>query len=123
MNLYQTVVDIFDSFEKGERDAIIEMFFSGRYDRRQVERWCSDDNYWVEFHKTVDDRGVIISYDDRKGGEGQGEEYWVVYSFQSQCETVYIKFNGYYQSYEGATFDEFYQVIPKQKTITVYEQV
>lgn len=123
MNLYQTVADIFNSFEVEERDAIVELFFNGEYDRGRVERWYSDDAYWSEFHKTIDDRAITISYEYRTGGEGEGEEYWSVYSFTNEEGTVYIKFNGYYQSYEGATFDEFYQVVPKQRTITVYEQV
>mgnify|MGYP003451206024 CR=1 FL=1 len=33
----------------------------------------------------------------------------------------YIKFTGYYSSYEGSNYDEWKVVNPSEKTITVYE--
>lgn len=55
------------------------------------------------------------------GGEGQGETWYSVKYFKDH--DVYIKTNGYYQSYNGTEFDDGYgeEVRPQQKTITVYE--
>jgi hypothetical protein len=55
------------------------------------------------------------------GGEGEGETWYSVKYFKDH--DVYIRIDGYYQSYDGTTFDEGYgvEVRPKEKTITVYE--
>lgn len=51
-----------------------------------------------------------------------GDEYWSVYSFTDGKETVYIKFDGWYQSYNGSEFTEWFFVEPKQKTVTIFEK-
>ena len=57
---------------------------------------------------------------DSYGGEGQGETYYKVYHFKNH--DVYIRIDGFYQSYNGAEFDNPpYEVKPKEKTIIVYE--
>lgn len=121
MSLYENIQDIFNSNEE-DRERLITSFFDAEYNRERIQRWYSNEEVWDKFHEKIDELNLIINLSDQRGGEGQGEEYWSVYEFSSPEETVYIKFNGYYQSYEGATFTEFFEVFPKQKTITVYEQ-
>lgn len=59
---------------------------------------------------------------DEHGGEGEGEEYWVVVKFTGHSgEVAYLKFDGSYASYVGSEFDSVFVVHPTQKTITVYE--
>lgn len=57
------------------------------------------------------------------GGEGQGDEWWSVKYFPDH--DVYVKVEGWYQSYNGTEFegweDAVYEVRPQEKTITVYE--
>ena len=54
------------------------------------------------------------------GGEGKGDKYYRVYHFVDH--DVYIRIDGWYQSYNGAEFsDAPYEVRPQQKTITVFE--
>ena len=57
------------------------------------------------------------------GGEGEGENWWVVYHFVEH--DVYVRVDGWYQSYEGTDFYEGWdcckEVRPKEKVITVYE--
>lgn len=57
------------------------------------------------------------------GGEGKGENWNRVFHFKDH--NVYIKVHGYYSSYNGTEFDDGWdccsQVVPTQKTITVYE--
>jgi hypothetical protein len=60
---------------------------------------------------------------DNYGGEGMGDEYWRVY-YLSKYD-MYIKVEGYYQSYDGASFPltfraAFSQVYPKEVTKTIY---
>ena len=56
------------------------------------------------------------------GGEGQGETWYVVYYFKDL--DLYIKVDGFYQSYSGVSFngwDDISIVRPVEKTVTVYE--
>ena len=54
------------------------------------------------------------------GGEGMGEKYYKVYHFIKH--DVYIRIDGYYQSYNGAEFENPpYEVKPIEKTVIFYE--
>jgi len=61
---------------------------------------------------------------DQYGGEGQGDTWYSIKHFPN--DNIYIRIDGYYQSYDGVSFDGGYdecctQVKPVEKTITVYE--
>jgi hypothetical protein len=62
---------------------------------------------------------------DEKGGEGEGEEWYIVYYFSTY--NVYLKCDGFYQSYNGTEFyngwGDCFEVTPQEKTITVYEKI
>lgn len=64
--------------------------------------------------------GEVIEV-DQYGGEGEGETWYTVKYFKDH--DVYIRTDGYYQSYNGTEFENGYgyEVRPQQKTITVYE--
>lgn len=82
--------------------------------------------------------GSVVSYSDiddivekmntpievvyQKGGrEGQGEYVCGVIYFKKY--NLYLKIEGFYSSYNGCDFeDDWFQVFPKSKTITVYEK-
>lgn len=53
-----------------------------------------------------------------RGGSDQGTEWWVVYYFKEH--DVYIKYDGYYTSYDGVSDIEAFEVFPKEVTVTVY---
>lgn len=57
----------------------------------------------------------------QKGGEGEGETWFSVKYFK--YHDVYIRTDGYYQSYYGTEFHQGmgYEVRPQEKVITVYE--
>lgn len=75
-----------------------------------------------EFRKALSDAGIAFQFVDRYGGEDQGYDYWSVYSFTDGMQVVFIQFQGWYTSYEGSTYEEFYEVQPVEKTITVFEK-
>lgn len=58
---------------------------------------------------------------DQYGGEDQGSSWYSVKHFVDH--DVYIRTDGYYQSYNGTDFHDGHGsvVAPKQKTITVFE--
>ena len=94
---------------------VIDEFFGSEMNI-DCKRWDSDvictfkSSCELEFH-----------HQDNQGGEGQGEDYWSVYKFTNGTDEAYVKFQGWYASYNGAEFTEWFFVELKQKMITVYE--
>lgn len=66
---------------------------------------------------------MVVESVESFGGEGEGEKYYEVYSFDNGKEKVFIKFNGWYASYNGAEFQDWFFVEPEEKTIIVYNKV
>lgn len=72
------------------------------------------------FHLTLDDVKVPVVKIEDRGGEGQGDEAWIVV----RVGTQYFKVDGYYASHYGYDWDGgLEEVTPQPKTITVYEPV
>lgn len=58
---------------------------------------------------------------DSYGGEGKGEEYWVVNYFPAVDK--YARADAFYQSHHGTDdWSSIYVVVPKEKIVTVYEK-
>jgi hypothetical protein len=66
--------------------------------------------------------GLEVNHVDNYGGEDMGRDYWSIYSFTKDGETVYVKFAGWYASYHGSEYEECYFVEPKQVTVTEFER-
>ena len=84
-----------------------ELMYEGGY----VKGWQSDSLPFE--YKSVD------SY----GGEDQGSDFYSVILIRNpdnHDEQYHIKFQGWYASYNGAEYESWSFVEPKQKTITVY---
>lgn len=81
-------------------------------------------DYWDDFKpEGWDHMNISFEFVEHYGGEDQGSDYWTVYKFtdNNTGEEVYIKFDGWYASYEGATYENCFVVQPKEKTVVVYE--
>jgi hypothetical protein len=65
--------------------------------------------------------GFKIALEEQFGGEGKGENYWLVFSVVSTAtnEIVFIRFNGWYSSDDGLHFEEtgFELVEPRQVSV------
>ena len=56
------------------------------------------------------------------GGEGEGDQYWMVISLSDGTSTRFFRKDGWYASYDGGYLDgETYEVKPQEKVITVFE--
>lgn len=56
------------------------------------------------------------------GGEGQGDDYWVVISISDGLTSRYFRMDGYYASYSGGELDgEISEVTPVDRVVTFYE--
>jgi len=103
---------------EADHDVLIE-FFHCEFQAKQ-KPWDTDEV--SAFRKVLTDAGITFEEVDRYGGEDQGSDYWSVYSFTNGMEAAFIKFDGWYASYEGSTYDSFYEVQAVEKTITVFEK-
>lgn len=64
--------------------------------------------------------GWVLKYTDNYGGEGKGDEYWIVFTV-SDGETIRsVKMEGYYSSHDGGYYDEWHETFPELQTITVW---
>lgn len=109
--------ELVEAFIDADRDLTRELFNSEIQDL-EISKWDDDDI--KEAKKALYDAGVTLKHEAQHGGEGEGEDYWSVYSFTKGDEKVYVKFNGYYQSYNGSEFDQWFYVEPKQVLVTQY---
>ena len=113
--------------------AIEILLVSERYPVEEImEEFGEDDSLdsdsaWSEIkysrgdEKTVD--GLTAKVVAEYGGEGQGDDYWVVISLSDGELTRYFRRDGWYASYDGGYLDgETYEVKPVEKLVTFYEQ-
>lgn len=70
-----------------------------------------------QFKKKVGKFKCVVAFG---GGEGEGEKCHRVFHFVDH--DVYIRYDGWYASYDGSHYDNPpYEVRPREKTITVFE--
>lgn len=71
----------------------------------------------------LEDLNIEYKLVDRYGGEGEGDRHWFVLYFPES--NTFLRARGYYQSYDGSDYSssKWEEVIPKEKTITVYEPI
>ena len=66
--------------------------------------------------------GINVKLKDGYGGEGKGDEYWTIYEFSNGNESVYVQFDGWYASYDGSEFDEWFFVEPKEVKVVKFSR-
>lgn len=71
--------------------------------------------------------GLLFTQVDQKGGEGEGDEYFFVLKVEDveKTQTAFIRFDGYYTSYDGTTFEnnDFTVVEPKMVEVRQWASV
>jgi hypothetical protein len=80
-----------------------------------MDEYCDDPSFDDTFPEV--ERVCLDSY----GGEDMGSDYWAVWKFTEGEESVMYRFQGYYASHYGTDYQDYQEVQPKQKEITVYE--
>lgn len=109
MTFEQTLVDYFNS----NQSVATEAMHAGL--TISYVPWKQTEPVLTEFGEFAEPLGLSIKLVDNYGGEDQGSTYYAVYQFSKAGEQdVYIKFHGWYASYDGATFGDFKVVQPKQ---------
>lgn len=102
-----------------ELDGVSDFAYGEFGEHKFPEAKYNTPEYKEMTHEKLGDFEEVVQH----GGEDQGSEWYVVFYFKDH--DVYIRCDGYYSSYNGTDFDDGWdccsQVIPTQKTITVYE--
>jgi hypothetical protein len=111
-SILNTIPDEVEDF-LGEGDIATEFFHEAEW---SLGKHATEEN----IQKFSPD-GWLVRLVAHHGGEGQGDDYWTVVSFENDIEIVYVKFHGWYASYEGSTFEGFKCVQPIVRTVTFYE--
>lgn len=79
---------------------------------------------WKEKVLFVD--GYSLSVEDEFGGEGEGDSYWFVFKLVLPNEKeYYVKYNGYYNSWDGTSWDSYEPelVEPYEKTVRDWRSI
>ncbi len=114
MSLKQKVTDLLN---EADSDIINEFFHS---ELTESTRWDSDKV--TDFRKKLSDEGISFEHIDNYGGEEMGREYWSVYKFFTDNESLYVQFDGWYQSYNGSEYEEWFFVEPRQVQVTQFKR-
>ena len=102
---------------EADNDIIQEFFHSEISDNIT---WDSEEV--ADFRKKLSDASIRFEHVDNYGGEEQGRDYWSIYAFHDEAHVVYVKFDGWYASYHGSEYDEWYFVEPRQVQVTQFER-
>lgn len=103
------------------KNKLIELTNEGEDNTEELREYLK---YGGKKTQNVDD--LEFEHIERHGGcEGGGDEHWVVFSVIDGEKKTFWEVPGWYASHNGAhlNWDELYQVIPKEKTVTVWEAV
>jgi hypothetical protein len=73
----------------------------------------------------IQPEGYTIEEEEQFGGEGQGDNYFIVVSIKenNSGEKIYVRFNGYYDSWNGTEWDGWDFVKPIEVTVTKWEAI
>ena len=113
MSLKEEIKALFDAQDNKE---VERQFFYSEF--TNVTQW--DEDCVTEFKAELNKLGVNFNHEARHGGEGKGDAFWTVYSFTKGDEKVFVQFDGWYQSYNGAEYTEWFFVELKEVVVTQY---
>lgn len=79
--------------------------------------YCEDSD---ELETALNAANIKFECVEQHGGEGEGEDFYTVYKFTKADEIVFVKFQGWYQSYNGSEMTDWAFVTPKKVEVIVY---
>ena len=97
--------------------SIIKEFFNSEI----TDESCKyDSEETTTFREVLTLNNLSFEHVTNHGGEGEGEDFWSVYKFSDSTGEVYVQFQGWYQSYYGSEFTEFFFVTPREVSVVQY---
>lgn len=95
------------------------------YMGRLVAAYEYVDSGWYAWNDAPDSTFVeglgLVSIVESFGGEGQGDDYWMIFNVITEEGSTHYKLNGYYASYSGGEYNgPLERVTAHEETITVW---
>jgi hypothetical protein len=72
----------------------------------------SDNKYELKYGSNLEIDGIQFKHIEEHGGEGKGEDFWVVFSAEDGVSKRFFEAYGYYASYHGAEWEGVKEVFP-----------
>lgn len=119
MTLKQQVTELLN--DEANSEIVSGAFFQSEW-KETTSDWWDEWGNDEQFRAKLQELQITTKHLDNFGGEGEGDDYWSVYSFSTPTETVMVKFQGWYASYQGSEYTEWFFVEPKQVMVTQYEK-
>lgn len=107
MSIKEIVTKVLTSYE----EFVDTELFYGDFRQEASKHDSASD---TAFKQELYDAELVVEFVQQFGGEGQGEQFWSVYKFTKGSEFCHVMFDGYYASYDGASFHEWGFVEPKE---------
>lgn len=106
-------------------DEFADVVYGDMFNGEDLRNYWNEKNGTVEYLLTVqlDLAGIKEKLVEHHGGEGEGDQYWSVWSFTKGGKTVYVQLDGSYASYDGATYDSWFFVEPEEYVAIRYKKV
>ena len=107
-----------ETFKQITRDEVIKLF------KDEFNVGMNDySKYEIQYSNYENDNYKVKSEVDSFGGEGQGEERWEVSKVTDKRtnEVFFLHFDGYYNSWEGADWNENYWSLVKPTIVEVIQ--
>lgn len=115
--ILKNLVRIFDQYDGDEEltEFLLELKYLAKNKDSNLE-----DNY-PDITSNLKVNGYTLSPEDSYGGEGLGEEYWVVFRLEFGDINKFVKIPGYYASHYGAELNYRYMYEVEKIPIESYE--
>lgn len=110
MSLKDTIKEFLDSTSDSDLESA---FF-----HEEIDCGYSDND---ELGDELRNKSIAFECVEQHGGEGEGENFYTVYKFTKGDETVFVKFQGWYQSYNGSEMTGWAFVTPKTVEVVIYD--
>ena len=99
-----------------------------KYTGYSGNEYQSEGKFIIRDGSNFEYEGHKFTHEDGFGGEGQGDNFWIVFSVTNLADSgdvVYYKVPGWYQSHYGSELEwgSLFEVSRREKTIMVWEEV
>jgi hypothetical protein len=87
--------------------------------------YSNQDKLLQKFKARLNEHAIGFELAEEVGGdtEEDGSTYFKVYRFSDNVNECWIKFDGWYSSYDGSELRSYFPVKPVVKQVTVFEMV
>lgn len=99
-----SVKKLFSELENGEIGTLVSLDGMAQLDSKESLMYGGKGSFKIGDY--------LLTQEENYGGEGQGDDYWVVFSIKKEGDEKYFKWDGWYASHDGGYLENLYEVTP-----------